>query len=56
LDSISFLIILVPFLLKTSEEEGIFFLFVIEKGELAKVIVEVQEKEGSKKGRDKKKL
>jgi hypothetical protein len=27
---------------------------VIEKGELAKVIVEVQEKEGSKKGRDKK--
>jgi len=28
---------------------------VIEKGELAKVIVEVQEKEGSKIGRDKKK-
>jgi hypothetical protein len=43
-----------PFLLKTSEEVGVFFLFLIEKEELAKVIVEVQEKEGSKKGRDKK--
>jgi hypothetical protein len=46
-------IILVSFLLKTSEEEGVCFLFVIEKGELAKGIVEIQEKEGSKKRRDK---
>jgi hypothetical protein len=31
---------------------GVFFLLLIEKGNLDKVIVELQEKEGSKKGRD----
>jgi len=47
-------IILVCFLLKTSEEEG-GFLLIRDKGELAKVIVEVQQKEGSKRGRGKRK-